>query len=103
MNMWSNYKSHDKNDDMPTLGQHFKTSSPESNAQLPLIFGIWCCGCVLYNVWLIYYPSLTLIYFMTRSNVFLNVFIWGKTLKTSASDILNLPSPLIRIYYILKI
>ena len=39
------------------------------------------CGCGLYNVYLTYGPSLTLIYFTTRSNVFLNVFIWVKTLE----------------------
>ena len=34
-----------------------------------------------YNVWFTSDPRLTLIYFTTRLNVFLNVVILGKTLK----------------------
>ena len=34
-----------------------------------------------YNVCLTSDPRLTLNYFMIRSNVFLNVFIWGKAVK----------------------
>ena len=74
MTMWC--RSHDKN----CYHAHITRSKLKKNYRIlhlikgstTLCVGMYC-GCGLYNVWLTSNTMLTLIYFTTRSNVFLNV------------------------------
>ena len=78
MTMWC--RSQDKN----FCDAHITRSKLKNNLILHLTKGstTLCvgmyCGCGLFDVWLTSDTMLTLIYFTTRSNVFLN--IWGRNL-----------------------
>ena len=66
---------------MSILGQSLKNHLLQDQMSTTLAIGMKYCWCGLYNICFTSDPRLTLIYFTTRSNVFLNVFIWGETLK----------------------
>ena len=61
---------------MPILGKHFKNSSSlEPKVQRSWVLVFLPCGFGHYDVSLARDPWLTMIYFTTRSKVFLAVFI----------------------------